>query len=209
MNDCISEIPYGYCHCGCGQKTNISKMTSKKYGQIKGIPVRYISGHHVRCSREQRIIAFWNNVNKNGSIPLHCPELGQCWEWTVSCDKNGYGKFSFENKDKRAHRFSWELINGDIPNSFQILHKCDNPKCVRVSHLMLGTSQDNIHDKQNKNRQAKGEKQHLHKLAENEVRVIRHRYIEEKTTMQLLANEYDVTKSTISRIILRKTWKHI
>lgn len=45
-----------------------------------------------------------------------------------------------------AHRVSWELFRGPIPNKLFVLHKCDNKNCINPDHLFLGTAKDNIHD---------------------------------------------------------------
>ena len=70
-----------------------------------------------------------------------------CWEWTAAKLKKGYGKFS-KGRDgwELAHRASWRLKHGQIPQGMQVLHRCDNPSCVRPSHLFLGVARDNTHD---------------------------------------------------------------
>lgn len=73
----------------------------------------------------------------------------ECWEWLGSKDKDGYGYFG--HKDK-AHRFSWKINNGVIPHKIHVLHKCDNPSCVRPQHLFLGTHEDNMKDMAKKGR---------------------------------------------------------
>lgn len=78
-----------------------------------------------------------------------------CWEWVGSKDACGYGVLFRSDRTAprmfKAHRLSWEIHNGPIPNGLHVLHKCDNPKCVNPSHLWLGTQADN-----NKDRDAKG-----------------------------------------------------
>lgn len=98
-----------------------------------------------------RLARFWSNVDKNGPVQSHCPEIGNCWKWRNV--NKWYGHFSPE-KGKRlyAHRFSWELHNGPIPSGLCVLHKCDNPECVRPDHLFLGTHKDNADDKYAKGR---------------------------------------------------------
>jgi hypothetical protein len=96
-------------------------------------------------------VRFWSKVNKDG--PVLRPELGPCWEWTASLVTGGYGGFSVRRRQTRAHRYSWEETNGPVPSGLFVLHRCDNPPCVRPSHLFLGTIQDNVDDMMAKGRQ--------------------------------------------------------
>lgn len=86
---------------------------------------------------------FWAKVNKNGPVPEHRPDLGSCWEWTAALT-NGYGAFGIASTPDRpnqwrgivrAHRFSYELLIGPIPDGLDIDHLCRNTVCVRVTHL--------------------------------------------------------------------------
>lgn len=69
-----------------------------------------------------------------------------CWLWTRSVSM-GYGKLWWDKKHQRAHRVSWELHNGAIPDGMLVLHKCDTPPCINPAHLFLGTHADNAADK--------------------------------------------------------------
>lgn len=91
------------------------------------------------------VARFWRLIQKS--------EDG-CWIWTGNVSKAGYG--NLWTPEKRgyvyAHRFSWRLANGEIPDGLCVLHKCDNPPCVNPSHLFLGTKRDNTHDMISKGR---------------------------------------------------------
>lgn len=75
-----------------------------------------------------------------------------CMEWQGGLDSSGYGQAGYKNKHTSCHRLIWKLIKGEIPKGMCVLHKCDNPKCINIDHLFLGTKKDNNHDKIKKGR---------------------------------------------------------
>lgn len=88
------------------------------------------------------------------------PEAG-CWIWTgaVNCER-GYGYFIYEGKPRLAHRASWSIHNGPIPDGANVLHRCDIPSCVNPNHLFLGTLSDNMKDCSVKGRTEKQQRTH-------------------------------------------------
>ena len=74
-----------------------------------------------------------------------------CWEWNGAVSK-GIGMFRYDDRMQPAARVAWMLFHGDIPSGLHVCHTCDNPKCVNLSHLFLGTRSDNMRDKINKGR---------------------------------------------------------
>lgn len=93
-------------------------------------------------SKEKLCIRFWGKVKKGKT----------CWEWSGAKIPKGYGQLGFLGKHTYAHRVSWELCFGKIPQGLCVLHKCDNPPCVNPKHLFLGTIADNNRDMFRKNR---------------------------------------------------------
>jgi len=80
------------------------------------------------------------------------PNAQGCLEYTMARDKNGYGLFNYKNKLRKTHRFAYELKHGAIPRGMYVCHTCDNPPCCNPDHLFLGTQQDNMKDRKQKNR---------------------------------------------------------
>lgn len=197
-----NETPYGYCHCGCGQKTNVIQFSNKRSGIIKGQYSRFLLGHAQRVKNVTQEYIFWSRVAITADDE-------KCWEWQGACDSSGYGTKNWHGRTISTHRLAWLLMRGEIPNGFYVCHSCDNPRCVNPKHLFIGTSQDNALDRSRKgrNRKQSGEQSTCCKLTSGQVHEIRRRYSTGGITIKQLATEYGISPSQTSRIVHNETWK--
>ena len=140
------------------------------------------------------------------------PETG-CRVWDT-CKHNRYGslglKVNGKTKMVRAHRLVWEAANGPVPEGRYVLHNCphgDNPKCIRLEHLWLGTHQDNMDDMyaKGRGRKLRGEETANAVLDEAQVRAIRVAI----GTQRSIAEAFGVSQSTVWAIKARRLWKHL
>lgn len=145
-----------------------------------------------------------------------------CWNWTMKLNETGYGQVTIFGKCEPAHRVSYEMFVGDIPENYDIRHKCDNRRCVNPEHLEVGTRQQNINDKVERNRQAKGKalaeaqsknraKGEAHGTAKlTEVDVVEMRLLYDfGESKQNLLTKYGISTSQLNSILARRLWKHV
>lgn len=145
-------------------------------------------------------VRFWSKVNKTDG----------CWLWIGATDRR-YGSFSWSGRRlAKAHRISWELAHGPIPDGMCVLHRCDVPLCVRPAHLFLGTQKDNLRDAFRKGRMegrrtAHGEQIDGSRLTRDDVLAIR----ESDASASVLAQRLGVCKSTVVRARNGSCWSHL
>jgi hypothetical protein len=143
----------------------------------------------------------------------------ECWEWTRGKTRLGYGRFAFRRRTERAHRVAYVLRVGPIPEGMCVCHRCDNPSCVRPSHLFLGTTQENTADKVAKGRhftgdpvsyerRPRGERHPMAKIGEADVFEIR-RARRAGVSLNALAARYGITKAAVRFAAIGKSWAHL
>lgn len=176
---------------------------------------KYCSKECFDNNRINPIDRFWSKIKKTNT----------CWIWIGEIGF-GYGRIKYTYKCKiirfQAHRFSYLMHFGEIPEDMKVCHKCDNPTCVNPDHLFIGTTKDNVTDRVNKNRSAKGIKNgsHTHpermtrgsdhkcsKLKESDIKKIRS--LRNTTSLYKLGRLFSVSTTTIKNIIYMKAWKHV
>ncbi|MCC7061058.1 MAG: HNH endonuclease, partial [Burkholderiaceae bacterium] len=128
-----------------------------------------------------------------------------CWVWTGALLKTGYGSIRVNHKSERAHRISYVLTHGSIPEGAILRHSCDNPRCVNPDHLISGTKRENTLDAIERGQHVTGERHKNAKLTAADVVTIRYA-LATGTTGRELAAKYKVDAKTISNIKLNKKW---
>lgn len=153
---------------------------------------------------------FWDKVSIVGD--------DDCWEWTASTLRGGYGNFRWKDKMVQSHRFSWMMANKkEIPDGMYVCHHCDNPSCVNPKHLFLGNQKDNVRDCWNKNRHSnQGENHPRNILTKDQVINIK-KYINEAefdygdklVFCKFWAKKLEVNSTAIEHVLYNQTWTHI
>jgi len=146
---------------------------------------------------DEKVIArFWAKVRRSSD--------SECWEWTASRTLGGYGQMEVAGKFQSAHRMSWVIAFGAIPDDMCVLHKCDNPRCVNPNHLFLGDTKDNVMDRERKGR---GRSQHsnlfVRKFTDDQIAAMRADKLNGVTTAQLMA-KYGISRQYVQRIVSNK-----
>lgn len=146
---------------------------------------------------------FWAKVDIRGPA--------ECWLWKPRARVGiGYGSFKTgphrHQTTWRAHRLAWILSHGPIPDHLWVLHHCDVPACCNPAHLFTGTAQANSSDMVAKGRNHRGAANHQAKLTADQVIEMRRRHAAGGVTLLRLAEEHDVSPTTIGDIIRRRSW---
>lgn len=148
-------------------------------------------------------------VDTNGPIPEHNPELGQCHVWLGALNSGGYGKIASGEPGKTidVHRAAWELEHGPLPPGVWVLHRCDNPPCVRLSHLFTGDHGDNMTDMKFKGRGGSGRRNSQSKLTQADALAILRN--PDGLSGAATALRFGVSRSVVCNIRKGKAWPHL
>lgn len=163
-------------------------------------------------------VRFWKKVDKNG--PIIRAELGPCWIWTGSRSvvrgKKSYGtlmvvKPNGDHRPEGAHRISYVMECGDVPDGLLVLHHCDNKQCVRPSHLHVGTVSENAEEAYDRKLREPvsmpGESHPLAKLDWHKVNQIRFDFTFYVRSIDELAEAFNVSRCAIEDVVYNRTWK--
>ncbi len=156
------------------------------------------------ATEEERANHLWEFFNRN------VIRSEGCWDWKTKVSKRKY-IFMFYTKSEpgiKAHRYSYMIHKGNIPDGMYVCHSCDNPRCTNPEHLFLGTNMDNVRDMMNKNRHNIGSKHPRAKLNEVKVTEIK-KLLKIGVPARRLARDFSVGCSTILRIKHGTHWKHV
>jgi hypothetical protein len=144
---------------------------------------------------------FWSHVDLRDDA--------ECWLWKAYRNPLGYGRYRDESGSKvLAHRHAYVLARGSIPDGQRVLHDCDTPACVNPGHLHLGTIAQNNAERNQRGRQARGERNGRARLCAADVVVIRRR-LSHGVSDETIAAEFGVHSKTIYQIARGLTWKHV
>lgn len=179
-----TDIPYGFCWCGCGQPTAIAKETHRRSGHIAGEPVRFIQGHANRRSVK------WREEDRGYESP--------CWIWQCRRDGAGYGQLWHKNKLTGAHRWVYQIYGNNLTDAESLHHLCGVPLCVNPSHVTPLTRSEHhgLH--------ARGANNSNHRIPHSTVDAIRSLLEGGSLRQQDIADRFGVHQTTVSRI--KRDW---
>lgn len=139
---------------------------------------------------------------------VHPEPNSGCWLWGGD-QRNGYGKACYEGKYYALHRLSWSLVNGPIPEGLFICHKCNVKTCVNPDHLYAGTQTQNMADRKRTGKPWGPKGENTGKAVLTDRDVIEIRRLKSERSVKDIAALYNMSASTVFKILSRTTWRHI
>jgi hypothetical protein len=171
---------------------------SWRYGAMNDRLREKLKAIKLQASLDTLARRFWVKVQKGDG----------CWMWTGSMGAQGYGVIKRAGRFSGAHRISYELNVGEIPEGLIVRHRCDNPSCVRPDHLELGTRADNARDKMLRSRQARGSQHGWSKLNDEQVAEVRQLY-QSGESCNGIAQRFDMSPEAIYNVVIGKSYAHL
>lgn len=150
-----------------------------------------------RSRRSSEADSFWPLIKRSAT----------CWLWQGTTNGR-YGTVHVNGEHFYAHRYSFQLHRGTIPDGMMVLHHCDNPLCVNPNHLHLGTQTDNMREASERGRLCVGERNHFAKRSVEDVRVIRESAAAGESYSSI-ARRLGGDAGIISLIVRRKIWRSV
>ncbi len=199
----------GLCECGCGGRTSIATITSRRASRVKGEHVRFLPSHWSRLQRPVVRVEPWP-IFLATRLWVRVTKTDHCWNWIGPVNWYGYGSLAAKvngvPREIGAHRLSYILAHGPIADGLRVCHQCDNPRCVRPDHLFLGTDADNLGDCAAKGRTARlfGAENHSSKLTAEQIAEIR--TLVGGQSASSIARQYGVARTTIVSIARGRSW---
>jgi hypothetical protein len=192
------------------QKDNPEKRKAyaNSYARAVGRVREYPCEHCGKMCYKKYALAFCSDRCRFLSSVLMSENVNECWVWMGGVNARGYGKASMDGKFIPAHRMSYILFFGEIPDGKLVCHACDNPPCVKPAHLWIGTTQENTKDMVKKRRHIFGEKSSVSKLSSQDVRDIL--ALERLGINQAVIGEkFNISAGHVNNIVKKRVWKHI
>lgn len=147
--------------------------------------------------REDIIARFWRNVHRGTD--------SECWLWRGYIGDRGYGVIGGGKARIRAHRLSWLIHHGPIPDGKVVCHNCDVTMCVNPAHLRVDSHKGNLHESVRKGRKrAWG----LQRLDAEQVLAIR-QMVAGGTLQYEVAAVFGISRNHVSSIVNRACWRHL
>lgn len=219
MDEAQPTVPYGYCRCGCGRKTNLAPYSAADRDQVKGEPMRFLKGHYIgkRTPRppgpaplcacgcgEPTTLRYgrYAKFSKSGHarrkpVSYTVEDRGfrtLCWIWNGAMRESGYGRIDREGP-RPAHRFMYEQRYGPVSAELFMDHLCRVTSCVNPDHL------EPVMPAENSRRGA------LAKLTWSSVLSVRLMKETTSLTQAAIADVVGVSPSTVCEILKGQIWQ--